>query len=115
MGVKTPLHYRAPTYEHGYDQGGRHKNDQNGVWQTVMDISNVRGTMFIRLNSVAGNAWVEMRVTIDGVAYPIYHKSKGSGNDPWWIFDFNDSVKIEDYTQTANNLDIEYGYNHWRP
>jgi len=115
MGVRQPVKHRAPIFEHGFHQGGTHWNNQSSIWQTVTELSDKRGTMFIRFSSYAGNAYVELRVTIDGVAFPINCRGKAAGIDPIWIFDFNKSVKIEDWNQTANQCKTEYGYNTWRP
>lgn len=57
-----------------------------------------------------------LRVTLDGVEYPIQDGSKGLGLHASWIFDFNKSVKVEHKSALyASRSRVEYAYYEYRP
>lgn len=115
MGIKRPVDFRFPEREASFTQGGVHEHEVRS-YQTGIDISNKRGTMYLRIsNGGAGNAYNYLRVTIDGVAYPIQIIHKYTGLDAWWIFDFNESVLAEHYISAYMFSRIEYAYYEYRP
>ena len=117
MGIKRPLDFRFPELEHSYTQGGIHDVTANNVWQTVIDFSNKRGTMYLRHTVFySHDEYVGLRVTIDGVAYPIQTNSKSLGKNTSWILDFNESVKIEHNHMGTNPFSrVEYAYYEYKP
>lgn len=117
MGVKRPLDFRFPELEHSYTQGGFHECSVPDVWQEVMSFTNKRGTMYVRSQRYGGGNWFShFRITLDGVEYPIQYKQKAGGENPFWIFDFNESIKIEHKSDTyAPYLRVEYAYCEYRP
>lgn len=115
MGIKRPVDFRFPERVASYTQGGGHYNTVGEVWQVAFEFTNKRGTMYVRqYNYVNPNWFTKIRITIDGVAYPIYGDSK-SGLGQWWIFDFNESVKVEHYHVGIAYSRVEWAYSEYRP
>jgi len=113
--IRRPLDFRFPEREQSYTQGGTHET-VNRTWTTGCNITDKRGTMYLRFTAQYGcNAHSMLRVTIDGVAYSITAIQKYMGLDAWWIFDFNESVLIEHYITAYVYSRIEYGYYEYRP
>lgn len=116
MSVKRPLDFRFPELEQSYDADGSHINTATSSWQTALDISNKRGSMYLRWSDFSdANNDRKIRVTIDGVAYPIENRHQAGALTYWIIFDFNKSVKIEHWCDAPNISLIDYLYYEYRP
>lgn len=116
MGIRRAIDFRFPEREQSFTQGGSHLSVADDTWQTVVDISGRRGTMYVRHTELFGaNYFVHIRVTIDGVANVIRDGAKASGLDAWWIFDFNESVKVEHKGIVATVSFVEFAYHHYIP
>jgi len=115
MGIKRPLDFRFPELEHSHTQGGSHLNALSNTWETVVDVTNKRGTMQVRfIVRVPSNYFSYMRITLDGVTYPIDVGRKATF-EASWIFDFNESIKIEHKSTAATVNRVEYTYCEYRP
>ena len=114
MGVRQAVDFRFPEREASYTQGGNHLHSADDTWQTAQDFLGKRGTMYLRHTTTNANWLTELKVTIDG-NLAIQDGSKATRNGAHWIFDFNQSVKIEHKCLVGGYSTVCWAYYEYKP